>query len=92
MSESKKGEKHHYYGLCSKDIPTSKKIVQLSKDGFFVAYWDSIKDAGISLGISKGHICKCCKGKRNHTGGFKWMYATDYNPVRRSISEIRPLF
>lgn len=70
----------------------SVSIVQLTLDGQFIRKWPAGNEVERELGISNSNINKCCRGKLNSAGGFKWMYATDYNPVKRSISEIRPLF
>jgi len=53
-------------------------VIQLSRDNFFIKEWYSIADAGRNLNIYNGHITNCCKGKRKTTGGFKWMYKSDY--------------
>ena len=54
-------------------------VVQLTMDGQFVAYYDSLADALHSLGITKGGmISAVCKGKRKSYHGYKWMYAEDY--------------
>jgi hypothetical protein len=36
--------------------------------------FDSLNKASEWLGISAGHICKCCQGKRKTCGGFHWEY------------------
>lgn len=73
----------HHNSIC---------VVQMTKDDVFVKKWHCATDVQRELGIFKSSIAACCKGKRNSAGGYKWMYATDYIPVKRSISEIRPLF
>lgn len=37
--------------------------------------YSSSKEAGRQLGIDSSGITKCCKGKRETAGGFKWRYA-----------------
>lgn len=54
----------------SKQIP----ILQYDLKGNFIKEWISCKEASKALSISKGNITSCCKGNRNHTGGFKWKY------------------
>ena len=78
-------------GKFGAEHPYSIPIVQLTKDGVFVKKWSCASEAERELGISK-HISSCCKGRCNSAGGFRWVYATDYVTVKRSISEIRPLF
>lgn len=79
-------------GKFGKENPTSKPIVQLTLSGSFVKKWDCARDVLRELGLNVHNICSCCIGKRNSTGGFRWVYATDYNPAKQSISEINPLF
>ncbi len=52
-------------------------VVQLDKEGNFIAEWKSATYAQQSLGISR-HIGACCRGERDHCGGYKWMYSKDY--------------
>ena len=61
--------------------PVKSQVVQLSLEGIFIRYWDSIADAGRSLGISKGCISECCIGETllKSAGGFIWMFRKDYD-------------
>ena len=52
------------------------KIIQLTLDGIPVRVWNSLTEAEIEGGFSTGHICQCCKGKRNMHKGYKWKYAS----------------
>lgn len=70
----------------------SVSIVQFTLDGQFIREWPAGNEVERELGISNSNINKCCRGKLNSAGGFKWMYATDYVPVKHSLSEISPLF
>lgn len=81
-----------WLGKFGAEHHSSIPIVQLTLDGQFIRKWPAGNEAGRELVIDSRHICSCCKGKRKSAGGFKWMYATDYNPVKRSISNIKPLF
>lgn len=81
-----------WLGKLGAEHNCSIPIVQLTKDGVFVKKWSCATEAERELGIYQVSIAKCCKGKRKSAGGFRWVYLSDYNPVRRSISEIRPLF
>lgn len=73
-SEAKKGEKHPMYGLYGKDNPTSKPILQYTKDGTFIKEWASARDVERELGIKPPNISKCCKGIRPSAGGYVWKY------------------
>ena len=53
----------------------SKKILQYTKSGEFIREWQSAYEAMRELGINRGNICACCKGKRPYAGGYVWRYA-----------------
>lgn len=52
-----------------------KKIIQYDKDGNFIRSWECAKDVKKELRIDNGDIGKCCMGKQNTAGGYKWRYA-----------------
>ena len=79
MSLSKKGEKNPNYGRkiseehknkLTKSL--NKKIIQYSIDGEFIKIWDGIRIAGRALNLDSSGLSKCCNGKYNSYGGFKW--------------------
>ena len=49
-------------------------IIQYTKDGIFVRYWDSAKSASKELNINLGHIISSYQNKRKTCGGFIWKY------------------
>jgi group I intron endonuclease len=58
-----------------------KAIIQLDMDGNILKEWPSITQASEITQVSKGHIIKCCKEKKDgegyiakSAGGFKWKY------------------
>ena len=63
------------YGSSIKKIRESKQrgCLQMDMDGNVIKEWDCIKVAQKTLKIS--HIVRCCRGKQNTAGGFKWKYA-----------------
>lgn len=63
ISESKKG-------IATK-VP---KVLQFTMTGEFVKEYSSISEASSALGIDGSAITKCCRGKRNKVGNFKWRY------------------
>lgn len=69
-----------------------KIVIQMDLLGNEIARHESIHAAAKSVGGQISKISNCCKGLRNLHCGFRWVFAKDYIPVRRSISEIRPLF
>ena len=48
--------------------------------------YDAAESASRQTGISRGNICSCCVGKRNHAGGLKWMYI--YDTIRQDKTVI----
>ena len=53
----------------------SRAVIQYTKDGVFVAIFDSAKTAQRETGENNAKICDCCKGRRQTCGGFRWKYA-----------------
>jgi len=53
----------------------SKAVNQYDKNGNFIKQHYSGHQAERETGIERGNIGKCCKGKVNGAGGFKWQYA-----------------
>jgi group I intron endonuclease len=77
MSKAKKGKNHPLFGKKHSQETIrkmSKSIAQLSKNNEFIKEWNSASDASKQLKIDRSSITKCCKGKLNSTGGFKWRY------------------
>lgn len=81
ISEGMKGEKHPMYGKhCDDEIKDkirlrhNKAVVQYTKEGEFVAEYESMLIAKEKTGINNSHISACCRGKRKSAGGFKWTY------------------
>lgn len=55
-----------------------KPVLRYSKDGVFIARYESISEASEKTGINEASIGSCCK-KRPHyntAGGFIWRYAS----------------
>ena len=82
ISEAKIGEKHpmfgkHFSAEHKKKIAESmgvNGILQYSKDGEFIAEYQSIRGASRQTDISNSSICQCCKGKYKSAGGYIWRY------------------
>lgn len=53
----------------------SKKVNQYTKQGDFIAKYESICEAERATGIRNANIVQCCKGKLKTTGGFIWKYS-----------------
>lgn len=57
-----------------------RKVVQLDLNETLMNQWNSIRDAGRSLGkASSSSISACCKGKAKTAFGYIWMYKEDYD-------------
>ena len=80
-SEGLMGWKGAWKGKFGKDNHSSIPIVQLTKNGQFIRIWDSMADVGRELQIIPSHITSVCKGRRRSTGGYKWMYLSEYKGV-----------
>lgn len=52
----------------------NKVVVQYTKEGEFVAEYESALIAKEKTGIDNGHIGACCLGKRKSAGGFIWKW------------------
>lgn len=67
-----------YYTSKQNGMKGVRNIVQLSTERLFIRKWESLLDACISLNIGSGNLSAVCTGKRQTTGGFRWMYKEDY--------------
>lgn len=61
------------HSLCHYKGYNHKPVLQLD-DGKVVNRFPSITEAGRATGTPLGNIVKCCKGDRQHAGGFGWEY------------------
>ena len=52
-----------------------KPVIQLTNEGKFVRFWKCMRDVEREIGIPHGTISKCCNGKDELAGGFKWKFA-----------------
>ena len=62
---------------------TSKPIIQLDMNYNYINEWKSLYDANKNTNIN--NITLCCQNKRNHAGGFKWMYKEDWDSFNNTI-------
>lgn len=51
-----------------------KRKIGVINNGIVVKEYDSLKDAAINLKVNSSKIADVCSGKRNHTGGYKFIY------------------
>jgi hypothetical protein len=74
----------------------TKEIVQLTLEGQFIKYWESMTQVQRILGIETGNISAVCKRKKNNAGGFKWMYKEDYEDtdpeeIKKEIAKLNEI-
>lgn len=78
-----KGSRPDLKGKCT------KKVYQYTKDGTFVAEYNSVKDAAIAMGgASKGpDISNCANGKLLSAFGFDWRFKKKHHGSKRIIKD-----
>ena len=54
-----------------------KPVIQMSKDGAAIRWWESVHQASRSTGIEFKNISAVCRGLRPAAGGFKWRFANE---------------
>lgn len=54
-----------------------RKVKQYTLEGAFVKEWESAAFVEVTSGVSATNVIKCCKGKRDQAGGFKWKYSNE---------------
>lgn len=83
----------NWSGKLGSKHPKSITIIQLALDGQFIRKWSCAAEVKRELGIDNRSITACCKGKQKQTGGFRWMYYSDWvRKPKKSVKEIAPLF
>lgn len=62
-----------------------KKILQIDKNGNLVKCWDSIREAGRTLGLHAGTISKCCNKNIycKTCGGYIWRFGNSIEDVNQ---------
>ena len=55
----------------------NRRICQYTKEGSFIKYWDSIRDAENILFNGKTGVTDALLKKRKYAGGFIWKYAEE---------------
>lgn len=70
-----------------KNTGNPKSIVQLSKDGKFIAEYNSAQEANrVNKKFNSSSILGCCKGRLKSVAGYIWMYKNDYEVVSKDDS------
>jgi hypothetical protein len=56
------------------EVKVKHPVFQFTMAGDFVAEYPSTTEAERKSGVHNSSIGRCCKGTRNHAGGFVWKY------------------
>lgn len=56
----------------------NNKIVKLEMNGDLICLYESLSQVCIDNNVQKANVVNVCAGKRKSTGGFKFMYLSDY--------------
>lgn len=51
-----------------------RAVLQFTKNGDYLAKWESGTKAGRELNISRATISLCCSRKQKQAGGFRWYF------------------
>lgn len=66
-------------------------VVQLNPGEYtFIKRFDSINEASETLNVNASGISKCCKFQRRTSGGYSWMYLSDF--TKYTLDEIKSLY
>ncbi len=60
--------------IAKRSAARLKPISQYTKDGTWIRDWNGLTEAAETLGIDRGHISGCARGRRKSAGGFIWKY------------------
>jgi hypothetical protein len=63
---------------------TKRKVIQCDTDGKVIKEFDTLRGAGTATNVDAGSIAKCCKGRQQTAGGFKWKFSEE-NPNERPV-------
>lgn len=72
------------YNLEYSDVPKRiakfkfRRVIQFDKDMNEIRRWNSLKEAAKSINRAQQNISKCCRGKVDTCGGYKWRYEDEY--------------
>ena len=93
IGESVKGERNPMYGkhhskrskkkisksMIGENNSNSKPVVQIDPNtNEIINTYFGTREAARQTGFDYSNISKCCRGKLKTTGGFKWVYLSDY--------------
>ena len=67
--------KHAFATGLKNDLYKSKPVLMLTKANEPLLIFDSQKEAALESGARRDSISRCCLGKLQTAGGYKWQYA-----------------
>ena len=80
-------EKFVSQGSTKYSNPIVKPVIQLDKNGEFIARYNSIVRASATTNINKCNISDCCRGELKSAGGFQWIFESDYDALTLKLYE-----
>lgn len=86
-------ENNTMLGKFGAEHPNSIPIVQLDLNDKFIKKWAAAREVQRELGVYQTNIVQCCRGRYKQTGGYRWMYYSEWLKLqRKTIKDIKPLF
>lgn len=64
-----------FLGVTGARHPSSKKVLQYSKDGTFIKEWASARDVARAFGCNSSTIGNVCSGRIKTAKGYIWKHA-----------------
>lgn len=80
----RQGNKLGWCNFESSKEKTGIPIIRLSLDGTYIDEFRSAKEASERLSMFSTSISAVCGGKQKTSGGFKWMYKSEYDKQMQS--------
>jgi hypothetical protein len=76
-----------------KSISHPRRVIQMDLDGNEIATFNSITEAGESIGKTRHAVNKVCIGKNKTAGGFKWKYENEeHNYKEIDITQAKQVY
>jgi len=80
FSKLRKGRKETEEWIRKKQEANFKKVINLDTLEVFI----SVKAAADKYKLKDTHISRVCKGKRNKTGGYRWMHYSEWLKINEA--------
>ena len=92
ISEANKGKsksKEFKEKVRQREQSKVNNIIQIDFNGKIINIFNSIQEASRKTNASATKICQVCKGKRNHTKNYIWLYEKDKNLIKERINKLK---